>query len=1038
MNQFSRAAFTATLAIAATVPVSSAPLTLVKDGRPAASIVIAERPTVVARFAADELQTHLRPITGAGVPIVDDAAPVGGVRILVGESKATRKINLRSDSFRPQEYLIQFSPNTLVLMGKDGTGEAPTNVSVHGTLKRVPGKYGGAFEFGGSSAISVAQCPFSDDSGCMEAWVQMLPTTQDAPGTILRLDGNNPWTYQIIQRVPKSNRVSYVTYDGKQGYTVTSGELSDGWHHLFATYQASEGQAELFVDGVKVGATKYVATTCEGANLRIGGIPRDDQTSNPFVGLIDGVRISGTVKSVAESGFNKSPETTVDSIVLLQCDEREGLPADTSGSVPRVVPPDIWEDQGTSYAVYDFLERFCGVRWLNPTDYGTIIPETKTLTVAGKTVRRSPAFALRYGSMCYRIDDHDVSIQTYWPKDSAEFKAYDAAAYAQLNEQHPQPSQYMVAKRDRIQRFLRRMRVGGERNLCNHSFYGYYDRFWREGSKQFEQKRLEFFAKGYEGAEPPQLCYTSKALVQQVAQDARDYYDRKKTGAQLGIFWDPRLPNLFPVEPMDNAQFCKCDECAKWINKNDEESIFFSNGRDSDYFFNFINEVAKELKKTHPDKGIITLAYHTHTAPPTRVKLAPSVAVQYCFACNRLVYDRPSYERELEYLKEWGKESKKRRMYLWLYYTFPYEVSVGGRFHCFPGYFAHAIGEQFKLFHKYGYRGFFHCGYGQEVEAYITYKLMVDPTLDVDQLLDEYFGNLYGAAATPMKQIYLEIEKTYCDPQSYPPNIASGRLETHHHQTEDLAWGWLGTPERMERWGGLLEQAKASARTDRERKCIELFEKGTWSYMVEGQQKYVIRKALKAEPVPKAQAPRVDPAGGDHNKVDWGRAGVLGRWRGIAGDATQRHIDARIAHDGEFLYLRLSEKGDLASPGSSPLIYDADDWEVFIAGQNGGPAYRQISTNPEGKWQALKYESLRNGKPWKVDAKVISKVTDERDEWTAWFVLPLSHVTDSGATSGSTLYVNVFRGNRADPLAWSPTFEASFHVLERLGEVRLE
>ena len=51
---------------------------------------------------------------------------------------------------------------------------------------------------------------------------------------------------------------------------------------------------------------------------------------------------------------------------------------------------------------------------------------------------------------------------------------------------------------------------------------------------------------------------------------------------------------------------------------------------------------------------------------------------------------------------------------------------------------------------------------------------------------------------------------------------------------------------------------------------------------------------------------------------------------------------------------------------------------------------------------------------------------------------PLSHVTDSGATSGSTLYVNVFRGNRADPLAWSPTFEASFHVLERLGEVRLE
>ena len=29
--------------------------------------------------------------------------------------------------------------------------------------------------------------------------------------------------------------------------------------------------------------------------------------------------------------------------------------------------PGIWDDQGTMYAVYDFLERLCNVRWFTPT-----------------------------------------------------------------------------------------------------------------------------------------------------------------------------------------------------------------------------------------------------------------------------------------------------------------------------------------------------------------------------------------------------------------------------------------------------------------------------------------------------------------------------------------------------------------------------------------------------------------------------------------------------------------------------------------------
>ena len=37
--------------------------------------------------------------------------------------------------------------------------------------------------------------------------------------------------------------------------------------------------------------------------------------------------------------------------------------------------PGMWDEQGTMYAVYDFLERFCGVRWFNHTEVGTVCPE---------------------------------------------------------------------------------------------------------------------------------------------------------------------------------------------------------------------------------------------------------------------------------------------------------------------------------------------------------------------------------------------------------------------------------------------------------------------------------------------------------------------------------------------------------------------------------------------------------------------------------------------------------------------------------------
>ena len=94
-----------------------AEVTLVQHGQAKATIITAANPTPAAHLAALELQTHIRKITGAVLPMKTDRSEIAGTRILVGESAATRKLGLRGAHFASQAYLIQFLPDTVVLMG---------------------------------------------------------------------------------------------------------------------------------------------------------------------------------------------------------------------------------------------------------------------------------------------------------------------------------------------------------------------------------------------------------------------------------------------------------------------------------------------------------------------------------------------------------------------------------------------------------------------------------------------------------------------------------------------------------------------------------------------------------------------------------------------------------------------------------------------------------------------------------------------------------------------------------------------------------
>ena len=105
---------------------------LVKDGKAVSSIVLAEKPTRAAQFAAFELQYHIQLLTGAKLEILKGKLPAKGAKILVGESSFTKGIK----PFEFQEYQVSVKGDSVTLAGCD---EADFGIVKYNSVSTFPG-----------------------------------------------------------------------------------------------------------------------------------------------------------------------------------------------------------------------------------------------------------------------------------------------------------------------------------------------------------------------------------------------------------------------------------------------------------------------------------------------------------------------------------------------------------------------------------------------------------------------------------------------------------------------------------------------------------------------------------------------------------------------------------------------------------------------------------------------------------------------------------------------------------------------------------
>lgn len=135
----------------------------------------------------------------------------------------------------------------------------------------------------------------------------------------------------------------------------------------------------------------------------------------------------------------------------------------------------------------------------------------------------------------------------------------------------------------------------------------------------------------------------------------------------------------------------------------------------------------------------------------------------------------------------------------------------------------------------------FLCGIGEQVDYYLTMKLYDDPTLNVDELLNEFFTSYFGAAAEPMAKFFSLIETTYSNPENYPEEVRT--VDAQFHQDARIAWEFLGTEPRMTALGQLMAEAEKRATTELEQKRVKTWKEGVWDYMVRGRADYFAKKA---------------------------------------------------------------------------------------------------------------------------------------------------------------------------------------------------
>jgi hypothetical protein len=362
----------------------------------------------------------------------------------------------------------------------------------------------------------------------------------------------------------------------------------------------------------------------------------------------------------------------------------------------------IWtfDERGSFNGVCGFL-RDLGVRWYLPGELGEVVPKRATIALPKIDRTVTPDFPMRILNFRPGVGGREAMM---WG--------------CRLGLRRPFGRQAAHG--------LHRMTHNKE-TLADHPEW-----FALYGGKRHTEwgKRLN------------QLCYSNEELLQEAIRFAQAQFDH----------YDMDTVSIMP--PDGYTAICQCELCA---GQDTPERGY--RGTLSDYVWDFVNRVAKEIAKSHPGKMISNCAYGSYTSPPTKIaKLEPNV--QVIIVGGR----RPTSEarEELKQLRaDWTQKTDNPIV---IFENYPFT----GRGFYLPAYIPTVMGESINATKGIS-RGediWLTLDFGANAIGYNHFLIYFTARMywggisqDAVAMFDEYCQRFYGPAADPMRAFFSYSEE---------------------------------------------------------------------------------------------------------------------------------------------------------------------------------------------------------------------------------------------------------------------------------------
>lgn len=441
---------------------------------------------------------------------------------------------------------------------------------------------------------------------------------------------------------------------------------------------------------------------------------------------------------------------------------------------------------GSMFAVYAFLDKVLGVKWVYPGDDGIVCPKRKTISVGedweDRFVPPLLSSRMRGGEINNMRSILDADGTPKWNKYlplSMRTTADDERRRVWLNHE------WMLRMRHQTrERFSFGHAFGhwNKRFCKSHPEYLAMNEDGTRGNPDTEGRKSKFV----------KLCLSNEAVVDKIVDD----WARGGKARYLNIC------------PTDGKGFCRCKACCALDCPLSPDEPF--NLHKTDRYVNFWNRIARKAVALRKDVMLCTYLYESYRWPPRKLKLE--------YPDNMIFGMVPSQEDEnVQILREWKKVGLKH-------------FSLRPNYLCYRG----VIPRGYERFYHGNFmlnleNGMLACDYDgcprhvMDFESYVIARTVSDPKAPFETLENEFLSQ-FGAAAPAMREYFRRVreraEKGLYEVQRKPPS------EREQVPDDSSLYGTVMAANRDEWFAGDLAIIDRAAKTPGlsgiERKRVEL------------------------------------------------------------------------------------------------------------------------------------------------------------------------------------------------------------------------